>query len=117
VYADYSDNYKDWINYAADVIHYQAQFFPPAPKPSKIVSKFVNFFSSDSDNLQGGVLDAMNGVYLEGDSSSFVTGSRGKFCKTRRKFPTSLIGHGSWFTGGLFLPSWSSLPIKSSNSQ
>ena len=85
VYADYSDNYKDWINYAADVIHYQAQFFPPAPKPAKIVSKFVNFFSSDSDNLQGGVLDAMNGVYLEGDSSSFVTGSRGKFCKTRKR--------------------------------
>ena len=85
VYADYSENYKDWLNFAADVIHYQAQFFPPVNQPVAVVSNFVNFGSSDSDNLVAATLDAMTGVYLEGDSSSFVTGSRGRFCYTSKR--------------------------------
>ncbi|HAJ64250.1 MAG TPA: hypothetical protein DCP31_37600 [Cyanobacteria bacterium UBA8543] len=83
VYADYSQSYKDWLNYAADVIHYQAQFFPPVDEPVGVVASFVGYGTSDSDNLVAAGLDAMTDVYLKGDSSSFVTGVRGRFCSTQ----------------------------------
>lgn len=82
VYVDYSQNYKDWINFAADVIHYQAQFFPSIDGPVAVQATFVNFFSSDADNLVAAGLDAMVGVCLKGDSKSFVTGARGRFAST-----------------------------------
>src|SRR3569832_1815914 len=85
VYADYSQNYKDWLNFAADVIHYQAQFFPRLDQPVGVQATFVNFASSDADNLVAADLDAMTGVYLEGDSKSFVTGVRGRFCSTSKR--------------------------------
>lgn len=85
-FVDYSESYKDWINHAAQIIEYQSnQYSSPGDSPVRVESSFVNFMSSDSDNLQGAVLDAMVGLYLENDSSTYVTGSRGKFCKTRKR--------------------------------
>jgi hypothetical protein len=58
---------------------------PGAPKPCFVECFFVNFLSSDADNLQGSVLDAMvQAGYLENDSSSFVVGCSGVFVKQRK---------------------------------
>ena len=60
-----------------------------APQPEKacaIECLFVNFASSDSDNLTGSVLDALvDANYLRGDSSSCVVSSQGRFVKTKKK--------------------------------
>ena len=59
---------------------------PPVPTPAKINCFFVNFFSSDSDNLVGSVLDALvQASVLQNDSSSYVVESTGKFVKTRKQ--------------------------------
>jgi Holliday junction resolvase RusA-like endonuclease len=84
-YVDYSQNYKDWLNFAADAIHYQAQFFSRPDQPVAIQCAFVNFGSSDADNLVGASLDAMTDLYLQGDSASFVTGVRGRFASTPKR--------------------------------
>jgi hypothetical protein len=58
----------------------------PAPKPCFVECFFVNFLSSDADNLQGSVLDALvQAGYLENDSSSYVIGSSGLFVKQKKE--------------------------------
>jgi hypothetical protein len=59
---------------------------PPAPVPAKVDCYFVNFLSSDSDNLTGAVLDALvEAGILQNDSSSYVIASTGAFAKTRKR--------------------------------
>ncbi|MUG98916.1 hypothetical protein F7734_44135 [Scytonema sp. UIC 10036] len=64
----------------------RSQGLAPAPVPACVDCLFVNFFSSDSDNLTGAVLDALvEARVLENDSSSYVAASSGKFVKTRKR--------------------------------
>jgi hypothetical protein len=50
-----------------------------------LAGAFVNFFSSDSDNLIGSVLDALvESDILQNDSSGYVVASTGTFAKTRK---------------------------------
>jgi len=54
--------------------------------PAKVDCFFVNFFSSDSDNLTGSVLDALvEAEILQNDSSGYVVASTGTFVKTRKR--------------------------------
>ncbi|MBR8841176.1 MAG: hypothetical protein DSM106950_46375 [Stigonema ocellatum SAG 48.90 = DSM 106950] len=47
---------------------------------------FVNFFSSDSDNLTGSVLDCLvEAEVLANDSSGYVVGCSGEFVKQRKQ--------------------------------
>lgn len=76
--------YGAWKNDA--VVQLLRLNLPEAPRPARIECFFVNFASSDSDNLTGSVLDALvESGTLAGDSSSFVIESNGKFVKTRKK--------------------------------
>ncbi len=59
---------------------------PEAPKPARIECYFVNFASSDVDNLVGAVLDALvQGGVLGNDSSSYITAASGTFARTKGK--------------------------------
>ena len=48
--------------------------------------RFVNFASSDSDNLTGTILDTfVEAGILGGDSKSYVSGSSGQFYSKRKE--------------------------------
>ena len=58
----------------------------PIQTPVRVDCLFVNFGSSDSDNLIGSVLDVLVGSgVLQNDSSGFVVGSSGTFTKSRKR--------------------------------
>lgn len=79
-----ASRYASWKNDA--VLQMMALRLPPAPIPVRVDCTFVNFFSSDSDNLLGSVLDALvEGGILQNDSSGYVIGSSGVFVKTRKR--------------------------------
>lgn len=79
-------NYVRWQSSAVKAIKMQIEDMPPAPMPAVIRCSFVNFLSSDTDNLVGSVLDALvKAGYLQNDSSSFVIESSGKFVKTKKR--------------------------------
>ncbi|GIW59500.1 MAG: hypothetical protein KatS3mg087_0566 [Patescibacteria group bacterium] len=78
------DRYGKWKQNA--IAQIKKQCIQKIATPCFVECLFVNFASSDSDNLQGSVLDALvqSGV-LENDSSSYVVGCSGKFVKARKK--------------------------------
>ncbi len=79
-----ASRYSKWKNSA--VLQLVAMKLPPAPIPAKIDCTFVNFFSSDADNLSGSVLDSLvEAGILRNDSSSYVVSCSGTFAKTRKK--------------------------------
>lgn len=73
------DRYGKWKREA--ISHLRSQYGDVSlPAPCEISCYFVNFLSSDSDNLIGSVLDALvQAELIQNDSSSFVTGVRGHF--------------------------------------
>ncbi len=76
--------YGQWKNDA--ILQMKALSLPPAPIPARVDCTFVNFFSSDSDNLIGSVLDALvEAEILQNDSSGYVVASTGTFVKTRKR--------------------------------
>lgn len=81
------ENYTDWKDFAIDVIKLQMRsHLLPAPKPCRVECQFINFWSSDSDNLVGSVMDSLvKAEYMGGDSSSYVNACRGEFVKIRKK--------------------------------
>lgn len=70
------------------------QCIDPIDYPCKITCYFVNFKSSDCDNLIGFYLDALvQAGVLQNDSSSHVVGCSGRFVQTsNRKQRKSCIG-------------------------
>jgi Holliday junction resolvase RusA-like endonuclease len=79
-----ASRYAEWKNDA--VVQIKALELPSAPVPAKVDCHFVNFLSSDSDNLTGSVLDALvEAGVLQNDSSSYVVSSTGAFAKTRKR--------------------------------
>lgn len=78
-----ADKYGQWKREA--IARLLTLKLPPAPKPCFIECYFVNFLSSDADNLQGAVMDAMvQAEYLKNDSSSYVVGCSRVFVKQGR---------------------------------
>lgn len=78
-----ADRYGDWKKEA--IAHIKSLNLPTAPKPCAIECYFINFLSSDADNLQGSVLDALvQAGCLENDSSSFVVSSSGIFASQKK---------------------------------
>jgi Holliday junction resolvase RusA-like endonuclease len=76
--------YGEWKRDA--ILQLRALKLPPAPCPAKVDCLFINFFSSDTDNLIGSVLDALvQSEILQNDSSGYVVGSSGIFVKTRKR--------------------------------
>lgn len=81
VYTD--SRYGKWKKEA--ISHIKSLNLPKAPKPCLVECYFINFLSSDTDNLQGSVLDALvQSGYLENDSSSYVVGCSGFFAKQKK---------------------------------
>lgn len=80
-----ADNYGNWKTEA--IAHLSTLSIPGTiPQPCKVKCQFVNFASSDSDNLTGSVLDALvQAEILANDSSSYVAASSGKFVKWRKR--------------------------------
>jgi Holliday junction resolvase RusA-like endonuclease len=84
--------YKSWKTQAISEI--TKQISEPITESVRVDCKFVNFASSDSDNLTGSVLDALveSGV-LSGDSGRYVVESSGRFVKTKKpKFAELPVG-------------------------
>lgn len=82
------ENYALWKQTAFCYIRTQMMLYDiwEAPKPVSITCDFVNFRSSDSDNLTGSVLDVLvDAQFLGNDSSSNVVESSGRFVKVRKK--------------------------------
>jgi Holliday junction resolvase RusA-like endonuclease len=78
--------YVKWMNLAVDAIEIQMPDNAPAPVPAYVECYFLNFLSSDSDNLTGAVEDALvKAKYLGNDSSGYVVDSRGRFAKTKKR--------------------------------
>lgn len=68
------------------VTQLRAMKLPQALTPVAVQCTFVNFFSSDSDNLLGSILDALvTAEVLKNDSSGYVVASSGAFAKTRKR--------------------------------
>ena len=79
-----ASRYGDWKRDA--ILQLAALSLPPAPTPAKVDCYFVNFFSSDSDNLTGSVLDALvQAEILQNDSSGYVVSCSGTFARTRKR--------------------------------
>jgi len=78
------DRYGKWKREA--IRHLRSQYGTvKLPSPCEISCYFVNFLSSDSDNLIGSVLDALvQAELIQNDSSSFVTGVKGHFTSIRK---------------------------------
>jgi len=79
-----SDRYGTWKR---DAIFYLKDKYGhlSLPSPCKVDCSFVNFYSSDSDNLLGSILDVLvQAEYLGNDSSSFVVSSSGTFVTVRK---------------------------------
>jgi Holliday junction resolvase RusA-like endonuclease len=80
------EDYRYWQQLALWAIKLQMKDLPPAPESVGIECLFVNFFSSDSDNLTGAVADVLVKVgYLANDSYKFVKKSSGEFVKMRAR--------------------------------
>lgn len=82
----YTDpKYRAWKNKAiAAIKKWDLQAYP-ANTPVSVACYFVNFFSSDSDNLTGSVLDALKQAkIIYDDSAKYVSESKGIFCKKRK---------------------------------
>lgn len=78
------DRYGKWKRDA--IAQIKKQCIQKLVTPCFIECLFVNFASSDSDNLQGSVLDALvQAGVLENDSSGYVVGCSGRFVKARKK--------------------------------
>jgi len=78
------NRYGAWKREAARVI--RELNLKPAPQPCFVECYFVNFFSSDSDNLIGSVLDCLvEAGVLANDSSGYVVGCSGEFVKQRKE--------------------------------
>lgn len=76
-----SDRYGKWKR---EAIKYLQSTYPglKIDPPVQVDCYFVNFLSSDADNLIGSVLDALvQSEILENDSSSYVVGCSGEFVK------------------------------------
>jgi len=80
-------NYRDWKDFAIEVIKIQmTSHLLPAPQPCRVECEYINFKSSDVDNLLGSVLDALHQAdYLGGDSAKYVCDCQGKFAKVRKE--------------------------------
>ena len=79
-----ANRYGEWKRDA--ILQIKALRLPAAPCPARVDCTFVNFFSSDTDNLIGSVLDALvQAEILQNDSSGYVIGSSGIFVKTRKR--------------------------------
>ncbi|MBW4504869.1 MAG: RusA family crossover junction endodeoxyribonuclease [Scytonema hyalinum WJT4-NPBG1] len=79
-----ASRYGEWKNSA--VLQLVAMKLSPAPIPAKVDCTFVNFFSSDADNLSGSVLDSLvEAGVLQNDSSSYVVSCSGSFARTRKR--------------------------------
>jgi hypothetical protein len=79
-----ASRYGEWKNGA--VLQLVALKLPPAPVPARVDCTFVNFFSSDADNLSGSVLDSLvEAGVLQNDSSSYVVSCSGSFARTRKR--------------------------------
>lgn len=75
--------YRQWTNNAISQI--VKQNIPKFTKPVSICCKFINFKSSDTDNITGAILDALvKSKIIQNDSSSYVTKSSGEFSKLRK---------------------------------
>ena len=75
------DRYGKWKR---ETIKYLNSTYPglTIQTPTYIQCYFVNFLSSDADNLIGSVLDALvQAEIIENDSSSYVPGCSGEFVK------------------------------------
>ncbi|QLE46367.1 hypothetical protein FD723_39850 (plasmid) [Nostoc sp. C052] len=81
-------DYRAWTN---KVIAYLIKlklegFLPDLPNPCRIECFFCNFGSSDQDNLQGAVIDAIvKAKLLPDDCGSIVIAGSGKFVKVKTK--------------------------------
>jgi Holliday junction resolvase RusA-like endonuclease len=75
--------YRQWTN---DVIRQIAkQNTLKFTKPVSICCNFVNFKSSDTDNITGAILDALvKSKVIGNDSASYVVKSAGEFSKLRK---------------------------------
>lgn len=75
--------YRKWTN---DVIRQIAkQKTPKFTKPVSVSCNFVNFRSSDADNIAGAILDALvKSEIIGNDSASYVVKSAGEFSKLRK---------------------------------
>jgi Holliday junction resolvase RusA-like endonuclease len=84
--------YKTWKSQAISEI--TKQFSEPITESVRVECKFVNFASSDSDNITGSVLDALvESGLISGDSARYVVASSGKFVKTKKpKFAELPVG-------------------------
>ncbi len=81
-------DYRAWRDTVALAIRKQATDY--APIPCKVSCTFINFFSSDADNLVGSFLDVMVRVgYLQGDSSRYVQSQSGIFQNAN---PRNIVG-------------------------
>jgi Endodeoxyribonuclease RusA len=79
-----SERYRNWKT--STIVLIKSLNLQPAPKPCFIECFFVNFFSSDADNVQGAVIDSLvQAEYLENDSCSYVVGCSGLFVKQRKR--------------------------------
>lgn len=80
--------YRIWKNKAiAYLIKLKLEgFLPELPNPCRIECFFCNFASSDQDNLQGAILDAIvQAGLLPDDCGSIVIAGSGKFVKVETK--------------------------------
>lgn len=75
--------YRRWTN--GVILQLAKQKTPKFTKPVSVCCHFVNFKSSDADNISGAILDALVKFKLvQNDSSSYVTKSSGEFSKLRK---------------------------------
>lgn len=77
-------DYRDLKNRCVSQVILQC--IKPVEYPCKIACYFVNFKSSDCDNLIGFYIDVLvNAGVLQNDSSKYVTGCTGQFVQTSNK--------------------------------
>lgn len=77
-------NYGRWK--AEAIAHLRKIKFRNIPQPCQVNCEFVNFKSSDADNLIGSVLDALvQAEVIMNDSSSYVSGCSGKFVQWKKQ--------------------------------
>lgn len=70
----------------AAIAHIKTLKLGKVPSPFTINCTFINFFSSDADNLIGSVADALvEAEVLDNDSSSNMTGCSGRFVKVKKE--------------------------------
>lgn len=77
----------DYRKFKAELIYYfQSLELPKFDKPVQISCLFVNFFTSDSDNLQGSITDALvQAGVIKNDGANPLPKSSGEFVTTTKK--------------------------------